>query len=56
MLEVCKYMGWDFYTYFDQPEEFISLILARMEGEALAKKILSEKNGATIWITIINQP
>lgn len=34
MVEVCKYMGWDYYKYNDQPVWFIELIKLKMNLDA----------------------
>jgi hypothetical protein len=47
ILEICKYMGWDYHTFVNQPDDFIAMVVARMEGESLAKQVLNEKYGAT---------
>jgi hypothetical protein len=36
VVEVCKFMGWDYYTYLRQPQFFLNTILARMEAEGKA--------------------
>jgi hypothetical protein len=30
---VCKFMGWDYHTYLNQPWEFIDVILSYMQVE-----------------------
>jgi len=43
MIEICKYMGWDYFTYLEQPLSFIEGILARMQGESLAQEYFTNK-------------
>jgi len=49
MLEICKYMGWDYYTYINQPYWFIELILMKTKVDAEFAEVeankLKRKNG-----------
>ena len=45
MLEICKYMHWDYWTYQEQPQYFIDIISLRISNESLAIKMLNKKNG-----------
>jgi len=38
MVEICHYMGWDYYTYGQQPVWFIECVTMKMREEARAKK------------------
>lgn len=33
-LEICQYMGWDYWTLQRQPSEFVELILIQMAAKA----------------------
>jgi len=45
MLEVCKYMHWDYWTYTNQPMKFVNLIRARIIAEKQYNDYLIKKNG-----------
>lgn len=45
IVEVCKEMGWDYYTYMSQPIWMIETIMMRIRGEGRANKYLSMKYG-----------
>jgi hypothetical protein len=36
-------MGWDYFTYQNQPQPFIEMILERMQGESMAKEYIMNK-------------
>lgn len=38
IVEICKYMGWDYNIYLFQPDWFIRLCQIRMREEALAQQ------------------
>lgn len=46
MVVICKYMGWDLYTYLAQPEWFVSAIMTMMVAEADAAKRKPHGNGS----------
>lgn len=37
LLEVCKYMGWDYYTCLAQPAWFLETAIIKMREEGIAK-------------------
>ena len=43
ILEICKYMNWDYWTYIKQPYWIIRIILARIDGESNAKNYFKLK-------------
>ena len=39
IIEICKYMGgWDYHTYYNQPQSFISMIKERMRIDDIKAK------------------
>jgi len=48
MLEICKYMGWDYITYIQQPDWFIDLIKIRKSEEASAAEAKERKAQANL--------
>jgi hypothetical protein len=38
MIEVCSFMGWDYFTYKNQPSWFIDLIVKKLSLESEYKK------------------
>jgi len=44
VLEICKEMGWDYYTYLKQPQSFITMIISRMVAKSKVEKFNHLKN------------
>jgi len=44
MVEVCKYMGWDFHTYEAQPVWFIETVIERIKAEAESANSAHKQN------------
>jgi len=41
--EVCRYMGWDYWTYLKQPNWFIDLVLIKQKVNAEFAEIQAKK-------------
>jgi len=39
--------GWDYYTFLEQPQPFIDIIITRMQAEGHAKEYLRNKYGGS---------
>lgn len=44
IVEICKYMSWDYFTYLKQPQIIITTIMSRMIGESNAQKYIKMKS------------
>jgi hypothetical protein len=43
MLELCKYMGWDYWTYLSQPRWFVELCSSRFRAEGIVREKNNQK-------------
>ena len=43
IVEICREMHWDYWTYMSQPQWIIEVILMRIKAEGKANKYLSMK-------------